>query len=64
MPRANDIDETTASGESSRALLPRVVRRWVLGGLAVLVLAACYLIAVRGTVILFDMADAVKAFCF
>ena len=64
MRAAGDSDKTIEHGAQSHALLPRAVRRWVLGGVGVLLLAACYLIAVRGTAILFDLAGAVKAYCF
>ena len=48
----------------SNALLPPLVRRWVITGVGVLLAAAVYLIAVRGTAVLFDLRDAVSAFCF
>jgi hypothetical protein len=46
------------------ALLPVAIRWWVGGGVGVLVLLAAYLIAVRGTVILFDLGAAIGAICF
>ncbi len=46
------------------ALLPRAVRRWVIGGVIAVMALAGYLFAVRGTAILFDLKDAVSAFCF
>ena len=51
------------SANASVALLPPHVRRWVLAGLAGLILMAMYLFAVRGTAILFELRDAVSAFC-
>lgn len=48
----------------SNALLPPFVRLWVISGVGVLLAAAVYLIAVRGTAVLFDLRDAVSAFCF
>ena len=46
------------------ALLPRSVRRWLLTGLGAVLALALYLIAVRGSAILFDLRDAVSALCF
>lgn len=48
---------------SDTALLPRTVRRWVVGALVMLMAFATYLIAVRGSTILFDLRDAVSALC-
>ena len=53
-----------ASGDGSDALLPPHVRRWVLAALSGLILMAIYLFAVRGAAILFELRDAVGAFCF
>ena len=62
--RGLGLSSTAASVDDGGALLPRHVRRWVLAGLGALILMAVYLIAVRGTAILFDLRDAVSAFCF
>jgi hypothetical protein len=56
MNDATQITETT--------LLPRPVRRWVLAGLGVMLLAATYLFTVRGTAIIFDLGSAIGAICF
>ena len=69
MGRAHDIEQTKAgpSDRASRdgaALFPRSVRRWVLASLGTLLALAAYLIAVRGTAILFDLRDAISAVCF
>jgi hypothetical protein len=49
---------------SSPPLLPRPLRRW--GGVTLLLalLAALYVIAVRGTVILYDIGQGLAAICF
>jgi hypothetical protein len=52
------------SAVASAALLPRGVRRWVLAGLGAALATALYLIAVRGTAILFDLGSAIGAICF
>ena len=57
-------DRELRAEPATGALLPRHVRHWVLAGVSVLLLAALYLIAVRGTAILFDLRDAVSAMCF
>ena len=44
--------------------MPRVVRRWVIGGVGMLLAVTFYLVAVRGTAILFDLRDAVSSICF
>jgi len=54
----------SSEGAPSGALLPRSVRHWLWATLAVLLAAACYLVSVRGTAILFDLRDAVSAMCF
>lgn len=59
----DDRLDPLADDASGTALLPRSVRRWVVGALVFLVAAAGYLIAVRGTAILFDLRDAVSAIC-
>ena len=65
MDDARDREHIELTAEpATGALLPRHVRRWVLAGVSVLVFAALYLIAVRGTAILFDLRDAVSAMCF
>lgn len=58
-----DRFETATTEPSGSALMPRNVRRWVAGGVGLMVAVAAYLIAVRGTAILFDLRDAVSAFC-
>ena len=45
-------------------LMPRRVRRWMFGGVGVLLALTFYLLAVRGTAILFDLRDAVGSICF
>lgn len=62
MANADDLHPATARADD--ALFPRRVRRWLLLGLAALLLSGVYLISVRGTAILFDLTDAVKSFCF
>ena len=72
MARTQNMGERDAAGatpsapsrDENTALLPRSVRRWMLAGMATLLLAALYLISVRGTAILFDLRDAVSALCF
>jgi hypothetical protein len=56
------MDDTTQIPETT--LLPRSVRRWVMAGVGVLLLAATYLLAVRGTAIIFDLGSAIGAICF
>lgn len=65
MRGATGDDRLVAAADepSGTALMPRSVRRWVAGGLALVVAIAAYLIAVRGTAILFDLRDAISAFC-
>ena len=53
-----------SAAQESTGLLPRTVRRWVWACVGTLLLAGLYLISVRGTVILFDLRDAVAAWCF
>jgi hypothetical protein len=53
-----------APSADSAALLPPVVRRWVTRSLGLVLALALYLIAVRGTAIIFDLGDAISAFCF
>ena len=62
--QANNSDAKTAAPDVAGGLLPPLVRRWVGGGLALLLASAAYLIAVRGTAIVFDLAQAVSALCF
>ena len=72
MTRTQNVEERDAAGAAPSAssrddnttLLPRAVRRWMLAGMTALLLAALYLISVRGTAILFDLRDAVSALCF
>ncbi len=59
MPRVAPSPSTDAS-----ALFPRAVRRWLTGSLAVVLALTLYLIAVRGTAIIFDLGEAISAFCF
>ena len=55
---------TDTERTQSDALFPAHVRRWLLAVVGSLMVAAIYLIAVRGSAILFDLRDAVSAFCF
>jgi hypothetical protein len=57
-------DRSVPSDVESSALLPRTVRRWLTGSLGVVLALALYLIAVRGTSIIFDLSSAISAFCF
>jgi hypothetical protein len=59
-----NVTEATQTVEGDTALLPRGVRRWVLAGLCVMLAAALYLVAVRGTAILFDLGEGLRAICF
>ena len=43
------------------ALLPRAVRRWLAAAVGMLLALSLYLIAVRGSAIIFDLRDAVNA---
>ena len=47
-----------------QTLLPRTVRRWLVTVVGSLLALSLYLIAVRGTAIIFDLRDAISAFCF
>ena len=65
MRRVHDDRLTQRNAEvDDGALLPRAVRRWVIGFVFAVMALAGYLFAVRGTAILFDLKDAVSAFCF
>ena len=67
MDGTHDIDlehAAAAAPADTGALLPRRVRRWVLMAVGILLAATLYLVAVRGTAILFDLRDAVGAMCF
>ncbi len=46
------------------ALLPPRIRSWLLAVVGCVVALSLYLIAVRGSSIIFDLRDAVSAFCF
>ncbi len=50
------IEARTERGEDGDALMPRPVRRGVIAAVALLLAAAVYLFAVRGTALLFDLA--------
>ena len=50
--------------KASRSLLPPGVRRWVIGGVIVLVVIAVALMAWRGPAILLDLAAMAWAWCF
>ncbi len=65
MRRVTGGEQIRAAAEEAgtTALMPRAVRRWVVGGLALVMTLAVYLIAVRGSAILFDLRDAISAFC-
>jgi hypothetical protein len=58
------VSKATQMAGTDATLLPRSVRRWVLAGLCVTLAAALYLIAVRGTAILFDLGAGLAAICF
>ena len=53
-----------SAAQDADALLPRTVRRWLMGTLGVTLALSLYLIAVRGTAIIFDLRDAISAFCY
>ena len=64
---SNSIEQGTQpeiSGSANATLFPPQVRRVLWGALGVVLLSAVYLIAVRGTAIIFDIATAVGSFCF
>ncbi len=50
--------------EPNSALLPPAARRWVWLTLAALLGSAVYLLAVRGTAILYDLGQGLAALCF
>jgi hypothetical protein len=56
--------KTSDADVEPRGLLPPLVRRWVFAGLVVVIGSATYLVAVRGTAILYDLRDAMAAICF
>ena len=60
---SSPISVTGARDVADNSMPPRI-RRWVIGCVAAILFAALYLIAVRGTAILFDLRDAVSAMCF
>lgn len=52
------------NGGAGGSLFPPQVRRVMWGALGAVLLSAVYLISVRGTAIIFDIATAVGSFCF
>ncbi len=64
LPATTGSAATEAANATGSALLPRSVRRWVTAGLGLALACALYLIAVRGTAILYDLGSAIGAICF
>ncbi|HRK18905.1 MAG TPA: hypothetical protein PK970_08110 [Hyphomicrobiaceae bacterium] len=60
----HEIGDVPGDPGDGGGLFPPVVRRIMLGTVAVIALAGLYLIAVRGPVILFDLAGGIASLCF
>jgi hypothetical protein len=58
------VRKTSDGEDEPRSLFPPSIRRWVFAGLVAVIGGATYLVAVRGTTILYDLRDAVAAICF
>jgi hypothetical protein len=62
-PIGNKPDDGQMQPDGGR-LLPPTVRRGLWIALGTVMLSALYLISVRGTAIIFDIASAVGTYCF
>lgn len=60
----HEIGDGPGDPADNEGLFPPVVRRIMLGTVAAIALVGLYLIAVRGPVILFDLAGGIASLCF